>query len=233
MLSTVPCPLPMKPSLNFLSISAVLCISFGLLHADEPKPAASTPTPQAKWNVRVEVFMVALPEEKALALLPDLRDDAKIEAACTQLLDAVKRKEARLTGYPVVYSNDGQRARSATSAEKIYPTQYDDSASPTNFEKRNMGPELDVECRASANGEWIQLTVEIQRTELLQFEPYEVAPKEGRLPKVDQPLFFCAKDTQQLALHNGQRVLIGVHKLVKQEGDMELFILQATATAAH
>ena len=56
--------------------------------------------------------MVALPEEKALALLPDLQDDAKIDAAWAQLMEALKRKEATLTGYPVVQTIEGQEGRS-------------------------------------------------------------------------------------------------------------------------
>ena len=227
-----PFPSMKTPAYSLLAALFLVCAPVAVLLADDPKPVSPVALP--RWNVRLEVLMVELSEAKALALLPDLRDDTKIDAACAQLLTAVKNKEAKLVGYPVVYSNDGQRASSLTSAEKVYPTQFDGSASPTSFEKRNMGPALDAECQVSANGEWIQMTGQIQHVELLQFDPYDVSPRQaGGISKIEQPQFYCARDTQELALHSGQSALVGVHKLVKPEGDMELFILRATATAAH
>ena len=208
------------------------------LHADEPKSATPAPSPaplpamQAKWNVRVEVLMVALPEEKAFALLGDLGDDSKVDGAYAQLMEAIKHKEGKLVGYPIVYTDEGHRGSSATNVEKIYPTQFDGRNSPTNFEKRNLGPALEAECQVSASGEWIQVDLLIQWTDLLKFDVYATGARTTALSTVEQPLFFSARDTQHLTLHNGQRLLVGVHPLTEPEGEIELFVLQATAKAA-
>ena len=45
------------------------------------------------WIVRVDVLMVAMPQEKLLPMLPDLRDPTKIDAAVANCC-AVRRKRA-------------------------------------------------------------------------------------------------------------------------------------------
>lgn len=98
-----------------------------------PRAARAGSTGDPQWNVRVEVLMVAMPQDKLLPLLPDLRDPAKIDAAVDQLLAAVQRKEAILTGYPVVYTLDGERGVSEAVLEKRYPTEFNPPAEPQNF----------------------------------------------------------------------------------------------------
>ena len=85
-------------------------------------PPASAPPPEHRWLTRTEVLFVALPTEKALALLPDLRDESKVDATYGQLIASIERKEARLIGDPVVYTPSDQKATTEASFEKIYPT---------------------------------------------------------------------------------------------------------------
>jgi hypothetical protein len=75
-----------------------------------------------QWNVRVEVLMVAVPEEKCLPLLPKLRNPETVDEAVAQLLDYVAKKQAILTGYPFVQTLNGQRAVSESVVEKRFPT---------------------------------------------------------------------------------------------------------------
>ena len=177
--------------------------------------------------------MVALPEEKALALLPDLLDDTKINAACAYLMEAIQRKEARLTGYPIATGLDGQEAHAETRLEKIYPTQFEAPQMPTAFEYRRMGPQLQAKCQVSSGGDSIQLLVQVQRNELLGFDFYDTGlqNKDGASAKIGQPIFFDPSVATTLGVHNGQRILLAIHKLIKPDGEMEFFILQATATA--
>ena len=77
--------------------------------------------------------MAALPQDKCLALLPDLRDPNKIDAAVTKILASIARKEAILTGYPLVQAVDGKRGTSETSLEKRYPTEYTPPQIPQTF----------------------------------------------------------------------------------------------------
>lgn len=55
---------------------------------------------EANWNVAVDVQILAVPQDVALPLLPDLQssDEAKVDAAIVQLQDLLKRRQARLLG---------------------------------------------------------------------------------------------------------------------------------------
>src|SRR4051812_29049649 len=104
------------------------CVSYGLLAAltgpsapaqDPLAPSATHALPKQStgseaeklsWNIRVEVLMVALPQEKALLLLPALRDEQKIDGAVGELLAMVAKKEAMLMGWPMIWAKSGTRA---------------------------------------------------------------------------------------------------------------------------
>jgi len=217
-----------------------------------PKEAANT-----QWNVRVEVLMVAMPEEKFLTLLPDLQNEAKIEKIVPELLEAVKRKEMILRGDPMILASNGQRVVSETIKEKRYPTDFTPpqesqtgtSATdkppaaevnqpwPSAFETRNTGVTLEVEAVVRNDGDWIDLNIVPQDVELLGFDSYSAAAKKNGGPlkdedpkfNVDQPLFFTMKTTTSLSLRNGQYVLLDNHKMARPEGYVEIFIVHAVA----
>lgn len=206
------------------------------------------------WNVRVEVLMVAMPQEKALALLPDLRDAAKIEGAVAQILAAIDRKEATLVGYPTVMTLDGVRCVVESILEKRYSTLAEMQAAQATAgqtppakesllisdgpplgeaETRNVGVTLEVEPRVSAGGDWVRLVVAPQRIAFLGFDPPEsVKLAGGKFAKVEQPQFTDTKTTTTVKLRSGQRYLLSVHKLQQPENVIELHIIQATVTPA-
>ncbi len=196
--------------------------------------------------------MAAMPQEKLLPLLPDLRDAKKIDGAVDQVLAAIQRKEAILTGYPSVNTVDRVRGVSETILEKRYPTEFEPpqepttfgaatpakpsalvdsviSATPTAFETRNVGVTLEVEPSVDDRG-IIRIDLVPSRVELLGFDAYEgVKTSSGHIVKADQPLFFTSKTTATVCVSNGQRRLIGVQLLEQPKGYMEVFILQAWA----
>jgi hypothetical protein len=221
-----------------------------------PAPSCADTWKTAHWNVHAEVLMIALPQEKLLPMLPDLRNPEKIDAAVEKLLDAVQRKEAILTGWPMVNTFDDSRGVSECILEKRYPTEFEPpqepatftgsptlpapapktppevSAVPTAFETRNAGPTLEVEPYVSTNGETIRLNVVAQRVELLAYEDFGGAKtRSGLIVKVGQPQFFAARSTAMVAIPNGRRALLQAHPLAKPENYMEVFILQASASA--
>jgi hypothetical protein len=199
--------------------------------------------------VTVSVLMVAMPQEKMLPMIPDLRDPKKIDGAVDQLLAAVQNKEAILIGYPIVVTVDGERTVSESIVEERYPTEFDpgmadsisnphpsptpaisgsdrlinDSPVPTAFETRNAGVTLEAEPHVIDHGDSIRVDLVPQHVALLDFTTY-------RKFKIDQPLFSSAKDTTGLIVRNGQNTLIGIHLVTKPENYMEVHILQATAT---
>lgn len=215
-------------------------------------PDALMPIPPR--NVHVEVLMVAIPQDMALDFLPELRDPARCEAAFTKILAAIKDKKAILMGYPMVETRSGTRATTETNTEQKYPTEFEspcfpnpaieaaretkkktpadiaNEALPTAFETRNLGALLEVEPVTSSSGGYIDLQATPQRTELLGFDTFYSTKVKDTVSKLDQPRFFVAKTTTTVTVRSGEHRLIGVHKLVKPEGYIELFILQAATT---
>jgi hypothetical protein len=212
-----------------------------------PKSTDAPVKSDPQWNVTVSVLMVAMPQEKMLPMIPDLRDPKKIDGAVDRLLAAVQNKEAILTGYPMVVTDDGERAVSESVIEQRYATEFDppanaqnfgggpaasgtsdsifvhDDVVPTAFETRNCGATLEAEPHVLNHGESIHLDLVPQRVELLNFTSRSKY-------KVDQPIFFTSKVIQGLTVHNGQRVLIAVHQIPKPENFIEVFVLQASDT---
>ncbi len=198
--------------------------------------------------------MVVLPESLFLENLPALQSTATIDAATSELLESVKSGEAILTGYPVVCSDSGQRSVIETIVEMRYPVEFDppqipqdittttvttvatsdfpntQPGAPTLFETRNLGVILEVEPSVSDNGAFIHLNLAPQRTELSDFDSYKQGSGTAAT-SIEQPRFGVSRVTLSLTLRNGERKLIGVHRLSKPEGRVEVFILQATATA--
>ena len=221
---------------------------------ESARVAASRQADSAQWNVRVEVLMVAMPQDKLLPLLPDLRDPKKIDEAVVQMMTAIQRKEAILTGYPMILTLDGKRGVAETIHEKRYPSEFEppkvpqnagaaapqpaedankinDVVLPTAFEVRNIGVTLEAEPHVGNRGESIRIDLVPQRVELLGFDSYDaIRAANGKILKIDQPQFFTSKVSTSLTVQNGQRTLIAVHLLPKPENYMEVFILQAFAT---
>ncbi|HEY5894497.1 MAG TPA: hypothetical protein VIT91_14845, partial [Chthoniobacterales bacterium] len=174
----------------------------------------------------------------------------KTDGAVTQLLAAVQRKEAVLTGYLVVNTIDGVRGISETFVEKRYPTEFDPpqnseakgspapDANPVNdvplpgtYETRAVEVTLEVEPHVSSGGDSIRVDVAPQRVELLGFDSYNATKTaSGKILKVDQPRFFVSKTNATVTVQSGQHTLLAVHLLPKPENYMEVFVLRATAT---
>ncbi len=111
----------MKTGTHFLRCMACFAMlaCLAALRAQGADPEKETlPSPM----VRVDVLMLSMPEEKMLAVLPDLLDREKIEKMVPELLEAVKRKEITLVGYQFVTTKNGQRAVAETVKEIRYPT---------------------------------------------------------------------------------------------------------------
>ena len=262
-MKTIPLPLA---ALFATALFATLAIAEDKAPAEAKTPPAEPALPttvagvpdaltsKLPWNVHVEVLMVAMPQDMAMDLLPELRDPTKCEAAFTKILAAIKDKKATLMGYPMVETISGNRTVSEASTEQRYPTEFEapcfskaaieaaketkektpeaiaNEALPTAFETRNLGATLEVQLVFAANGDYLELQVNTQRTELLGFDTFYSTKVKDTVSKLDQPRFFTSKTNTNITVRSGEHRLIAVHKLVKPEGFIELFILQATAT---
>lgn len=214
----------------------------------------------AKWNVCVDLQMVAVEEGKALDLIPDLQsgERGKFEAAWNRLQAMIKAKEAVLLGWPMVWGIDGSRSVSESILEKRYATGFvspvplkagvglpaapapsPDKDKPvvqdaiaTEFETRNIGVTLEADVTVLDEGKRVHVNVVPQRVELLEMQKFVSTLADGKTVQETQPLFATSKTTQELTLQNGERALIGVHKLTKPEGYIEFHFVRAVATKA-
>lgn len=214
------------------------------------KPS-STPTDTRAQNVHVETSMISLSEDKALALLPDLCDEGKIEAACQRLDAMISSQEAVLTGHPSVTTLSGQTATYQMIHDAVYPSQFvvapskalvqassGNNASkaflyPTKFDRWAVGTSLVVEPVVLEDGQSISLNLSPQRSEVRQTDSYHVWQKTSDLnTTLELPRIFTAKDSTSVTVHDGQKVLLGVHRPDQPDGRLELFIVQAKVTSA-
>ncbi|MEP6670884.1 MAG: hypothetical protein ABJF10_17125 [Chthoniobacter sp.] len=211
----------------------------------------------AKWNVCVDLQMVALEEAKAMELIPEFQseNEVKIEAAWRKLQVMIKTREATLLAWPMVRTVDGSRAVSETIVEKRYPTEFEPpheprtfgppipepghineatvEGTPNAFETRNTGVTLEVEPTVLSQGKRIYLRLEPSRTELLRMEDYgPVLTVHNTLISAPQPLFASPRTHLDLTVRSGQRQLIAAHKLTKPVNCYELDIVRAVVTKA-
>jgi hypothetical protein len=218
----------------FLRAAFVLLLFPAIPAASAADKSKSQPLPFP--NIRVDVLMVAMPEEKFITLLPDLLDRDKIEKAIPGLLEAVKRKEIILEGYPFVVTKSGERAVIETVKEvhdPDHPLPWMGSM-PGDIFTRNIGVTLEVEASPSDIPGIIEINLSPQHVEWLKPQsPVQTGSGAGEPSKSDEPkpdghlLYFTMKTTTSVALQNGRHLLIGTHKMVKPQGYIEVMILHA------
>lgn len=206
----------------------------------------------AKWNVAVDVQMLALPMDLGLLLLPDLQspDASKIEAAVVQLQDLLKKKQAVLLGWPRVFTADRQSAGSETFTENRYPTEFSPPLEPQTFslhpppklplsivphamETRNIGISLEVTpiVMNPEHGQEILLGISVDRSNALEFESHELGRTvEGHFARIAQPKFAATKTRTTVLMRSGEHALIGVHVLTSPKDYIEVVIARAITT---
>lgn len=210
------------------SLATCLLLLTPALRADEAAPA----------NIRIEVQMVAVPQAKALELLPNLRDAGSTEYAFSEIQKMIARGEAKLIAWPEVTTRSGQRAVTEDIEEVRYATQFDkkqppsprpkrksakqkdaravgqSAEVPSAFETRNIGVTLEVEPSVSEDGKAVNLKIIPQHVRLLGF-------------KTEQPQFYTTKTTTSLTVASGQRVLLASFRVTEPADHLEFFILKA------
>ena len=209
----------------------------------------------AVWNIQIEVQIVELPEELARPLIPELLNEKTIEAANEKVQALLAAKKATLIGWPILTTKSGQRAVIEAIDEIRYVTEYESPAeysgatvaekmaekaehkaerteflpTPKSFEVRNAGVTLEVEPVLSPDASRIDLNLVPQYVKLAGYKKITVEKDHAKLT-VEQPEFHTTKVSTSLTLRNGQRKLLGVHKVSDPAGQVEFFILKASAT---
>jgi hypothetical protein len=219
--------------------------------ANPKTPPAPAPPPEVEFThvpqYTCDVLMLAVPQEKALPLLPKLRDPKTIDATQAALLDLVSRGEATLIDWLEVTAVNSTRAVTENIDEFRYPIEFEQPQIPspnsnpedmlrwawgmivpTTFETRNLGSTLEVEAKVSKDCTAIQLQFAVQRVELLGMTDYPAGKTiKGDLLSVAQPQFRTFKTSSNIMLRHGERQLVFCGKPLKPGGPMMIFILGA------
>ncbi len=208
------------------------------------------------WNIRVEMQVVAIPDEIAVPLVAEMMDEKKIEAAYVKIQDLLAHGMAKLIGWPFVTTRSGDRAVVEAVDEIRYATKYDPptvsfapgvnatdtvkiepkvdvtvfEGIPAEFETRNTGVTLEVEPTLSPDAKTITVNLRPQHVRLKGYNKVSVEkPSTGEKVVVEQPEFDTMNVTTSLTLRNGQRMLMGVFRVSDPAKYLEFFILKAEA----
>lgn len=219
-------------TLRALLLASLFFTGRGAYADDAKKEQPQGPPPP---SVRVEAWLVAMPEEKFIALLPYLRDNAKIDGAVAQILEAVKRKEMILRGCPMLITQSGQRGISGVTYEA------GDTMDPTpdvhivgNVQRPvPLGITLEVEPVVSSDLQIIDMNTYVQDSEIPKGDENTSAMlraiSKDRDPKnnPDRPAYIAMKSTMSLLLRDGRYVLLDTHKMIQAPGYVEVFVIRA------
>ena len=196
--------------------------------------------------------MIVVSESRMLALMPELLDDARIEAAGKKLETMIAKGEAKLAANLLVRAESGTRGVAESVREFRYPVQFDPPSmpydlpkenplevlkawpavaiTPRDFQTRNIGATLELESVIEANGARIYADVVPQHVLFLRWDKFDAGVlANGKRLTVDQPQFFTMKTTFSMEFRNGQMALVGMHKLIEPEGSFELVLLRISA----
>ena len=209
-----------------------------------------------KWRVHSELQVITLPEKAAIALLPELRDEGKIEGAWKRIEVMLAEGGATLVAAPIVVANSDEKGEVKQGEEVRYGTEFSspqviepapkpgdttppgkDKAlgtayGPTAFDTRHVGITLTVEAAVSGDGQTLDVTVKAEHVWHLGWVEFESGQTlSGEKIKLKQPKFASAKADSFLTVRSGERTLLSFHRVPGEQGRMELFLLRVWTAA--
>ena len=209
----------------------------------------------AAWKVFAECRMVTLPQKAAISLIEEFGEPEKVNDAWDRLERMLESGAATLEADLIVQGAEEKPLVSECVEEMKYPTEYNPpplpqhlplaaapealkmwpliGASPTAFETRNVGERIEFKARVLEDGAWVAISVEAIHSRLREQAKFDFAELPGgEKLAIRQPQFSVLKSKSSFRLRNGEKILLGVHKLAKPEKTFELFVLQVKASRA-
>jgi type II secretory pathway component GspD/PulD (secretin) len=126
-----------------------------------------------------------------------------------EIQELVRNEEATVVGTAIVHTRSGQRAKTESILEVIYPTEAEKDR-PAAFETRNVGITLEVDPQVGPDGQIIDVNLVPELVE--HVDDVEHGPTAEGVP-VKMPLFHTAKLTTSVSVPNGRYVLLGTTNL--------------------
>lgn len=233
----------------------ILCLCFGLLLKVRGDTPATPPVILSPWVIAAECQMVILPQKAAIPLIAAFSDDDKSDAAWDKVQKLIESGEATLAADLALKGAQGQTLISETVEELRYANEFQPPSlpdkmpaekaletlkawpaiaiTPTAFDTRKVGPMLTLKASVSEDGKWLDATAVPEHVRLLRWDKFDAGKlANGDSLTVQQPQFHSMKNTLSLRLKNGQKTLLGAHKVPGVENTFEFFLLRISAAKA-
>ena len=197
--------------------------------------------------------MVVLPQKQALTLLPDLMNAKRIEGAFAKIQQLIGSEKAQLVANLVGKLRDREKGLIETLEEVRYPVEFDPpnvpqnvpenvealkswphvGVTPTAYEPRKVGAIMDLDASVNAAETLLEIKCSGEHVRFLRWEKVDCGKlADGQRLFIEQPAFHSMKSTGSFYLANGERLLIGTHKLKDTPDRIEFFLFKATAVPA-
>lgn len=236
----------MKLWLTALCVTAIAGIVAPPAHGQDVIPRH----PAAR--IRMDVQMVSIPVAEAGRLVPAFLNRKTANDAWTRLQVMITKGEAKLIGWPVVWTQNGQRGVSESITEHRDPTQppppnYPQPIpapqtppwigptwgpwTPSAFETRNTGCTLEAEPIVEEDRKVISLNLTAQHVRRIATREWHTQADPAGVSGVQQqPEFRTSTITTSLDVRHDEPILIGTFVVAEPQPHVELFILHAKAT---
>ncbi|HEY2344151.1 MAG TPA: hypothetical protein VGH90_14000, partial [Chthoniobacteraceae bacterium] len=220
----------------FLAVfAAARCFGEDAPAISDPPIPPRPPLPRT-WMVSAECQMVIVPQKAMLSLVAEFRDEGKSEAAWAEVQKLVATGEATLAGELTPRGVHGQTLVSESAEEVRYPIEYESpklpdkipeqdaiatlkawpavQATPKTFQTRKAGEKVELYVSVEDDGKWLNAEVQAEHVRLLRWKDLAAGElANGDHLAVQQPEFHTMDDALNLRLKNGEKSLIGVHKV--------------------
>jgi hypothetical protein len=216
---------------------------------------ADEPTLAAPWKIFAECRHVVLSQKLALTLLSDIGDPARSAGAWARLEQMIDTEQAQLAADLVVQGLAGESLVTSSLASKSYhdsdlPVGIPDRLPPQvppealkawplvgvyaqKLRQRETGEHFEIKAAVAPGGRWLTVSVEASQLRIEESRkiPFAELPWGERIA-TESPVSNELKNKSDFRLRNGEKILLGVHKLSARENTFELFVLQVKASPA-
>ena len=175
-------------------------------------------------NLRLLVECITLPHDEAITFVHQHMSAGDATPLRRELQKRIKSGHAEITASAMVTTRSGQRAKSQSIAEEIYPAEYDPGDFPqivtgklngnpnflvgvrgTAFETRNAGITLEVDPVLGSDSWTVDLNLSYNNVELIGSTTYG-----SGLSQLSQPVFYSQRISTALSTGNGTCSLVAV-----------------------
>jgi len=210
-------------------------------------------TQAASCRVFAECRMVTLPQKLAIRVINQADTDEA--GAWNQVDELLKSGEAHLTADLVTLQRNGEQATATNMAASRTPTEFEPNQfprrlpkeqiqpafgswpvlgmTPTAFSILDTGEAISLEAIVSRNGQSADLKLDVQDSHFLESWNCDYAElPDGKRLALKLPSLQTLQNQISARVRNGEKILLGVHKLSNPEKTFELFFLRLTISAA-